>query len=135
MNQALRRNPSPHGFIPTKPHAKRKFETVKPQKTPSELGPAGKRFWKRITSAFVVVDAASYEFLFLACVARDRLAAAEAAIREDGGFLKDRFGQTRAHPAVQISRDATATMLAAMRALGLHELPADRGGRPPGSKA
>ena len=48
--------------------------------------------------------------------------------------MRDRYGQLKAHPAVNIERDARAAMLAALKAMNLDVEPLrDRPGRPGGS--
>lgn len=58
---------------------------------------------------------------------------AERLMELEGIVIRDRFGQSKPHPASTIARDAHAGFLRAMKALNLDLEPLhDRPGRPPG---
>ena len=60
---------------------------------------------------------------------------AQAAIKEEGPQVKDRFGQSKAHPLLVVERDARSQMLQGLKALNFDLEPLqDRPGRPAGGK-
>jgi len=90
-------------------------------KAPRSLKETGKQLWKSITADYSFDDAASLELLERACQAADRAEQARESIEKNGGpIAKDRFGIDQRHPAVNVERDAVATMIAAFKLLGLH---------------
>ncbi|MEQ8226792.1 MAG: P27 family phage terminase small subunit [Rhodospirillales bacterium] len=98
------------------------------------LSAEAKRWQRRLTDEYSLDDEAACLLLQTALEAFDRMRDAQRYIKKDGAVVKDRFGQTRAHPAVVIERDSRAAMLAALKALNLDIEPlADGPGRPAGS--
>jgi len=63
------------------------------------------------------------ELLRLACETRDRYDEARALLDAEGLVLRDRFGQSKAHPAAAIERDARIALVRVLRELGLEEPP------------
>jgi len=59
------------------------------------------------------------ETLRLACEALDRCAEAREVLASEGPYVRDRFGQVRAHPAVAVERDSRLAALRAFRELSL----------------
>jgi phage terminase small subunit len=58
---------------------------------------------------------------------------AQDTVKKQGSYIKDRFGQLRPHPALQVERDAKGVLLRHLKALGLDLEPInDTAGRPPG---
>jgi len=88
-------------------------------KRPPGLGPQGKALWDALQRDYRLDDAGAVALLTVACEARDRVAEARQIVARDGSFVKDRFGQVRAHPGLSIERDARAAMVSALRALNL----------------
>lgn len=59
------------------------------------------------------------KLLTIAAEAWDRRQQAREAIAKDGAFVKDRFGQTKAHPAIAVERDTATIFARALRELAL----------------
>jgi len=99
-------------------------------KPPKRLSRAAKQQWASLQSEYDITDAAGLDLLGDYCNFFDRREQAREAIREEGATIKDRFGQTIAHPATRIERDASASMLRILKALNLDLEPLrDRRGR------
>jgi phage terminase small subunit len=75
------------------------------------------------------VEGHHHDLLASACLQLDRAAAAAAVIAIEGVTTKDRFGQTREHPAVTTERNAHLAFCRLQRELGLDVEPA--ASRPP----
>ena len=86
---------------------------------PSHLSAAGKGMWRDMLADYHVEDAAGLALLRVACESFDRSEDARRTIRKEGAVIKDRFGQSKVHPAALIERDAKTQMVAALRALKL----------------
>lgn len=100
---------------------------------PRGLSREARRFWRAVVEEYAVDDVAGIRVLTTACEAFDRMRAAQARIRRDGQMMRDRFGQWKRHPLIDVERDARAGMLAALKGLNLDLEPIrDRIGRPPG---
>jgi P27 family predicted phage terminase small subunit len=104
-------------------------------KSPKSLKETGKALWKSIIADYNFDDAASLELLERACQAADRAEQARESIEKNGGpIANDRFGVAQRHPAVNVERDAVATMVSCFKLLGLHKPPdAKAAGRQYGS--
>ena len=65
-------------------------------------------------------------------MAADDAAEARAMMEKTGGaVVLDRFGQPRRNPAAVVERDATRTLMACLKALGMYETGDNsKGGRP-----
>jgi hypothetical protein len=86
---------------------------------PDHLEPPEAELWGAITSTYAIDDAAALELLDAALQARGRMRRCRAQIDKDGEALKDRWGQTRAHPLLIAERGARDSFLKAMRLLNL----------------
>ena len=64
---------------------------------------------------------------------RDTAVEALAAIKKDGAYTVDKYGQRRSHPAATVLRDARAGELSALRQLHLDMEPIRDVGRPGGA--
>jgi phage terminase small subunit len=92
-----------------------------------------RHLWQQVTADWTL-DPPALTILDCACRALERVREAQALLRRDGLMTTDRFGQTKAHPAAAIERDAKQTLLRNLRALNLDLEPLhDRPGRPGGS--
>ena len=100
---------------------------------PKGLSTAAKAVWSKYVQAY---DFDPTSLVLLEEMVRwveERFKAREV-LEAEGRYVKDRFGQTKAHPALQRDRDAGALILKYVRQLGLDLEPLnDRPGRPPGS--
>jgi phage terminase small subunit len=102
-------------------------------KPPTGYTPEARRFWRQVLAGWDL-DPPSLVILDSACRALVRVRQAQELIVKEGLISKDRFGQAKAHPAVQIERDSKQTLLRNLRALSLDLEPLhDRPGRPGGS--
>ena len=106
----------------------------KPRPKPAKgLSRAARRQVESIGAEFDIRDAAGLDLLNDYGAFMDRRNEARATIRKDGATIKDRFGQTVAHPATRIERDSSAAMQRCLKSLNLDLEPLhDRPGRPPG---
>lgn len=115
--------------------------TFKPRSTrkpsanpPKTLSAEAKKWWRRFAEEYEITDEAGLFLLQAGLEAFDRMREAQKQLDTDGLTTKDRFGQVRAHPAVQIERDSRAAMVSAIKALNLDIEPLRNGpGRPGGS--
>lgn len=76
------------------------------EKIPTCLAEAGRRLWVAVCDSRELSDA-QRELLLLACKQSDRAAEARTILTSDKVVGKDRFGQEKPHPAVQIERMAS----------------------------
>ena len=98
-------------------------------KPPSDLGPAGIAYWKRIVKAWKL-DAHQPEILAQACRCLDVIAKAESAMAATGPIVVDRFGQQKPAPSVNVIRDYRGLFARLVRELALST--PDESERPPG---
>lgn len=107
----------------------------KVQRSPVALGKAGKAFWTAVLSEFELENH-HLDLLVSACQQLDRAASAAAMIATEGTTTKDRFGQIKTHPSVEIERNAHLTFCRLQRELGLDiEVPNSRGPSRPGTRS
>src|SRR5438445_7129695 len=98
-------------------------------RAPGYLTAEARRHWRKFVEGWTL-DGAALLILSVGLEAFDRMRGAQAVIRRDGLIVEG-----RAHPAVQIERDARLAMLRALRQLNLDLEPLRDGpGRPPGSR-
>ena len=99
---------------------------------PQNLSEESKDWWEKLLAQYALDDP-GIMILANALEALDRMREAQALLREDGLVVRDRFGQSRPHPAAGIERDAKGIFLRNMKALGLDLEPVNpRPGRPVG---
>jgi phage terminase small subunit len=82
---------------------------VKAPRPPESLNAAGRSLWRAVLDGYDL-DAGELRILELACQAADDAASARLALRSDGVVSSGRYGQTIAHPAVAIARQAEASV-------------------------
>lgn len=100
---------------------------------PGHLSGAAQALWNEIHAGWVL-DPSQISVLAVSLQAFDRAEQARQLIDREGVTVKDRWQQTKAHPALNVERDSRAAYLAGLRQLGLDLVaPAGRIGRPPGS--
>lgn len=90
--------------------------------TPVGLDAASRRWWRSVTEDFEL-EAHHLRLLEIACRAWDRAEQARRRIAADGAYLHDRFGQLRAHPAIDVERRARDQFRSMVRELGLDVSP------------
>jgi P27 family predicted phage terminase small subunit len=91
---------------------------------PRHLSARTTALWKETTTMFTL-ERTEYELLRLACEALDRAEQARVILAEEGLTSRGRYGQTLAHPAVAIERDARLAAARLIKQLGLPEAPAE----------
>lgn len=87
---------------------------------PPGLGPRAKKVWADLNDSWGF-QSHELELLKLFVEALDRAHRAQNHLDEDGIVVKDRFGQLREHPAVQIRNAAEASAGRLLRQLGFDE--------------
>jgi len=93
----------------------------------------GRKLKKNILSEFDILDRGGLEILDRAIESFCRMREAEAIIDTEGLTVKNRFGETKEHPALNTERKARAQFLLAIKQLNLDvEPPNHRIGRPGG---
>jgi phage terminase small subunit len=87
---------------------------------PTHLTAPTADWWREIVSEYQL-EQSDLLVLETAATQWDRAVTAREAITasEFGPFVKDRFGQLKPHPAVDVEQNATRLFLAAIRQLGL----------------
>lgn len=85
---------------------------------PKHLSKRAAAFWCAITDKYEF-EVHELERLLCACEQIDIIDASEAAIRRDGPFVQDRYGQQKAHPAIRTAQDARVIQLRALREMGI----------------
>jgi phage terminase small subunit len=113
------------------------MQEISPQTSPklANLGPphlrdATRAWWESVASQF---DLEPHHVMLLTAAAEawDRLQDAREAIVRDGAFVKDRFKQLKAHPAVAVERDARIGFARLLRELNLDSEPSAEPRPPP----
>ncbi len=100
---------------------------------PKHLSREAKQLWRKIFSAYILDDEAGLLLLQTALEAFDRMRECQAAVKEEGATVRDRFDQQKAHPLLSAERDSRAQMLSALKQLNLDLEPLRDGpGRPKG---
>lgn len=94
----------------------------KKNRTPAGLSNAGRALWSRLHGEYRIGDAAGLAVLEQAVRAFERAEEARRLLDKQGCVVRDRWGQTKVHPAAAVERDARASFLAAIRQLGV-EIP------------
>ena len=86
---------------------------------PSDLGPAGRDLWSKLTSSYRLEDQAGQQVLAIACRCADRAESCSVVVAKEGLTVRDRFRQTRPHPLLAVERAARAQMMQALKQLSL----------------
>jgi phage terminase small subunit len=97
-------------------------------KPPSELGPDGRKFFRKIVLEYEL-DSHHVELLTQGCKCLDRIASARKMLDAEGVVIRDRFGCPRPHPAVAVELQNKTIFSRLLRELGLDVPQADS--RPP----
>ena len=85
---------------------------------PSYLSPRAKQLWRDVLAGYELAHA-ELELLRLACIALDRADQARRTIRREGLLVRDRFDQSKEHPAVAIEATARRSFAALVSQLGV----------------
>lgn len=100
------------------------------RRPPDHLKPSTKRWFRRVLKEYQLEEHHE-RVLQLACEAWDRSEEARLRIAQDGAYLPDRFGQLKAHPAIDVERDSRIAFMRALRELDLDVDPPAAEARPP----
>jgi len=92
---------------------------MKTPKPPGRLNGPGRKFWNRVLAEYVITEAHDLERLFYACTSINQICSAEKVVSSQGAFIKDRFQQTREHPAMRTIRDNKLLFVKIIREIGL----------------
>ncbi len=102
----------------------------RPPEPPAKWCNSAKKFWKTVHQSYEVDEPQTIALLTAACQQLHRADEAKVAVDADGAILKDRFGQERPHPGIDVERKAHMAFLRLARELGLDiEVPAETRGR------
>jgi P27 family predicted phage terminase small subunit len=94
---------------------KRKSDIPPP---PKNLKSAGKELWTAVAGMFELEEH-HQAILFAACCQCDRASQAKALLDKEPLVAKDRFGQPKAHPGIEVERQAALACTRLLRELGL----------------
>jgi len=89
---------------------------------PGHLSPASAAWWGELVQAFHF-EPHHLRLLQAACEAWDQAQEARALVEREGPTYKDRFGQPKAHPAVDIERKSRDSFRLLLRELALDVIP------------
>ncbi len=104
-------------------------------KPPGKLSAESLQLWNDIVGDFEL-EAHHLALLGRALEQHDRALSARKLIVAEGVTCKDRFGQLKPHPCIDIERNASLAFLRMTRELGLDiEVNAPRGPRRPGTRS
>ncbi len=99
-------------------------------KSPTGLGPAGKRLWREMLAALPPgweFDQRELALLDQACRQADDVAALERAVKKDGRTVKGSIGQVRLHPAVVELRQGRVVLARLLGELSMPVESAEKG--------
>lgn len=92
----------------------------KPPAAPPELEKPERQLWRRVVETYDFNgDGAALSLLAMALEARGRARRCREIIDRDGECVRDRFGQSRAHPLLAGERGAQGNFIAGLKALNL----------------
>jgi P27 family predicted phage terminase small subunit len=76
-----------------------------PPPAPKHLTEDSQRLWREICERYIL-EPHELELLTAVCDAKDRAAAARAALLKDGEYVMGQRGSLIAHPAIRVAREA-----------------------------
>ena len=89
---------------------------------PRHLSAASKKWWRAVLDSYDL-EPHHLKLLEAAATAWDRMVEARALVDAEGLVVHDRWGQAKAHPAVNIERDARIAFARLVRELDLEGEP------------
>jgi phage terminase small subunit len=92
------------------------------QKTPSppdDLGKIGRKTWKKFHEEYDLTAVQDIERTRLACKCLDDEAAHMETVTKEGRYVRDRWDQTREHPAAKAARDCRVLFCRIVRDMGI----------------
>ena len=92
--------------------------TSKLPPTPAHLDRRAREFWRRVSRTYVL-EVHQLELLRRACELMDVADRAGSILKVEGLTVIDRFNQVKAHPAVEIQRQAILALARVLRELNL----------------
>ena len=102
-------------------------------KPPRGLSKEAKNFWVSLSKEYGIDDAAGLKLLGRVCESLDRMRGAQKHTKKDGEIVDDKKGSIKAHPAVQIEKEAHRQLLESLKMLNLDLEPLrEKPGRPGG---
>jgi phage terminase small subunit len=99
--------------------------TDKEARPPRHLSAQARKFWQDAMSTWVLDDPAALTLLRLACEAMTRGEEAKKLLDAEGLTVRDRYQQTRPHPACGVEQQCRLAVARLLRELRLLEPPAD----------
>lgn len=97
----------------------RKHKAAKQQAASAvELRGRGADLWREVQAGWNL-DAAALELLRCACESMTRADECAAIVNAEGTVVRDRWGQTKVHPAALLERDLRGQAARQLAALGL----------------
>ena len=106
-----------------------------PKRPPLDLSDAAKAWYTAVRREYAIDDPGGLWLLETAAHAYARMEDARTRIAEEGPIIPDRAGCPRAHPMLQVERDARSGLIQSLKALHLDLEPVrDRIGRPGGPR-
>ena len=100
------------------------------KRAPQDLGPEGRKFWKKTLSEYEISAAHDFSKLADAARCRDTIERCVKILEKDGPIFTDKNGLPRRHPAQKVLLECQAMFLRACREIGL-DLISDENQRPP----
>ena len=88
-------------------------------KIPSDLKKDGKAFWTKAHNEIELENSHDLVRLHHAAQCLDRIAEAQRMLKKEGLYVKDRWEQSREHPAQKTERDNKVLFCRIIRELGL----------------
>lgn len=100
---------------------------------PRGLSAEARKLWKDILREYSITDPAGLSILRAGLESFDRASTAKRLLDVEGAVVRDRWGQSKVHPAAGVDRDSRAAWLSALKQLNLDLEPLRDGpGRPGG---
>lgn len=99
------------------------------KRAPQNLSKESRKFWKEILKIYEL-QPHHEKNLEAACRCWDRVLEARLRVETEGAYFKDRFGQVKAHPALEIEAKNKNLFMRLIRELGL-DLQSPEDSRPP----
>lgn len=90
-------------------------------RAPTHLRPETRVWWRSVLSEWDL-ESHDQRVLTAACECWDRGIQAREAIERDGAYLRDRFGQLKAHPALSVERLEKLAFARLLKALDLEDV-------------
>ena len=90
------------------------------QRPPAYLSAASRKWWKAVSENWEL-EPHHYLLLTNTCEALDRVSAAREQVALDGLFTRDRYGQSKPHPALRIEAENRTLFARLLREMALDD--------------